>query len=94
MQVFGRFGFFLMFLGFVAGVVMAAQKVFQGQDITNSAWLYLSIFLGLGGLQLTCIGLLGEINVRTYYESQKRTIYTIRETKGLEPGSIPSEEAP
>lgn len=84
MQVFGRYGFSLMFFATLSGLWMILQKIFHNQDITNSAWLYISMFLGLGGLQLTCIGLLGEINVRTYYESQKRTIYTIREIRGLE----------
>ena len=36
--------------------------------------------LGLAGIQLFCFGLLGELLIRTYHESQDRPIYRIRET--------------
>ena len=36
--------------------------------------------LGLAGIQLFCFGLLGELLIRTYHESQGRPIYRIRET--------------
>ena len=79
MQVFGKWGFATIAVGFVAGLVTLGQKVFGGQDVTDNAWLFVSMFFSLGGLQLICMGLLGEINVRTYYESQQKPIYTIRE---------------
>jgi hypothetical protein len=33
----------------------------------------------LGGIQLTGLGFLGEINMRTYYETQRKPIYVVRE---------------
>lgn len=79
MQVFGKWGMAAMATGFGAALVTLAQKVWQGQDVTDNAWLFIAMFFSLGGLQLIGMGLLGEINVRTYYESQQKAIYTIRE---------------
>ena len=65
----------------LAGLRTLILKVFPPhQDVTGNPWMYISIFFLLGGLQLICMGLLGEISIRTYYESQKKPIYTIRET--------------
>jgi hypothetical protein len=44
--------------------------------------LLLGILLILVGVQLITMGLLGEIMVRTYYESQRKPIYVIKETVG------------
>jgi glycosyltransferase involved in cell wall biosynthesis len=88
MQVFGKWGFYAMALGLLAGVFTFILKVFPPyQDVTDHPFLYICIFFLLSGLQLIGLGLLGEINVRTYYESQHRTTYTIRETLGRSGGS-------
>ena len=79
MQVFGKWGVGALGIGFSAGLITLGQKIFSGQDVTDNAWLFVCMFFGLGGLQLICMGLLGEINVRTYYESQQKSIYTVRE---------------
>jgi glycosyltransferase involved in cell wall biosynthesis len=82
MQVFGKWGLLAMGTGVVAGGITLAEKLFYRQDVTDNAWLYVCMFFGLGGLQLIGMGLLGEINVRTYYESQNKAIYTVREIVG------------
>ena len=79
MQVFGKWGLAAMATGVGAAGITLAQKVLKGQDVTDNAWLFIAMFFSLGGLQLIGMGLLGEINVRTYYESQQKAIYTIRE---------------
>lgn len=84
MQVFGRFGVYALAGGFAAGFLSVILKVLPPhQDMTGTPWLYLSILLMLGGLQLIGMGLLGEINVRTYYESQGKQTYTVRESLGF-----------
>ncbi|GMV94440.1 MAG: dolichol-phosphate mannosyltransferase [Candidatus Hydrogenedentota bacterium] len=86
MQVFGRFGIYSLLGGFAAGTLSVVFKIFPPhQDMTDTPWLYLAILLMLGGLQLIGMGLLGEINVRTYYESQRKATYTVRETLGFPP---------
>ncbi len=85
MQVFGKWGFLSMGFGFLAGVLTIILKILPPhQDVTGNPWMYICIFFMLGGLQLIGMGLLGEINVRTYYESQNKAIYTVRETRGTE----------
>ena len=84
MQVFGKFGFLSLLIGFFAGLISAALKVFPPYlDVTDNPWMYISTLFLLGGLQLIVLGLLGEINVRTYYESQHKPIYAIRDTRGV-----------
>ncbi|MBI2425246.1 MAG: glycosyltransferase family 2 protein [Candidatus Hydrogenedentes bacterium] len=85
MQVFGKWGLYALCVGFFAGLMTLGEKLLINQDVTDNAWLFVCMFFSLGGLQLICMGLLGEINVRTYYESQKKPIYTVRERLGGSP---------
>ncbi|WP_320673906.1 glycosyltransferase family 2 protein [Prochlorococcus sp. MIT 1341] len=79
MYVFG-FGGLLA----IAGSLLASFYLFviklMGTDIGNRPLLTLALVLGLAGVQLFCFGLLGELQMRTYHESQARPIYRIRET--------------
>jgi hypothetical protein len=45
--------------------------------------LFLAMLFLLSGVQLLSIGLLGEILSRTYYESQNKPIYAVREVRRL-----------
>jgi glycosyltransferase involved in cell wall biosynthesis len=84
MQVFGRWGLYAMATGILAGTITLLEKVLYAQDVTDSVWLYVCMTFGLGGLQLIGLGMLGELSVRTYYESQNKAIYTVREVVGGE----------
>ena len=46
----------------------------------------MTIFLSLAGLQILLIGLVAELNVRTYFESQGKPPYVVKETHNLEDG--------
>ncbi len=85
MQVFGKLGIASFAVGFASGALSIGLKLFANRDVTDNPWMLVSIFFMLGGLQLICMGLLGEINVRTYYESQNKTIYTVRDTRQQDP---------
>lgn len=83
MQVFGKWGLYAITAGGAFGAIAAGLKLFvPGHNVTSNPWMYLTIFFVLGGLQLLGMGLLGEINVRTYYESQHKSIYAVRERMG------------
>jgi glycosyltransferase involved in cell wall biosynthesis len=89
MRVFGGLGLLLVALGSVSGAVSFFQKVLPPhQDVTSSPWMFIAIFLFLGGTQFISLGLLGEINIRTYFESQHKPIYTVKEK------SLPASPAP
>ncbi len=79
MHVFGFWG--LLALG--GGGAMAAALIIEkllGHDIGNRPLLTLCVLLVLTGVQLFCFGLLAELMMRTYHESQGRPIYRIRTT--------------
>mgnify|MGYP001356637977 FL=1 len=79
MYVFGFGGLIAILLSLVASSYLLALKL-MGGDIANRPLLTLAVVLGLAGIQLFCFGLLGELQIRTYHESQDRPIYRIRET--------------
>jgi len=82
MQVFGRWGVYAIALGVLSGMLSAILKILPPhQDMTGNPWMYLSIFLLLSGLQLVGMGLLGEISARTYYESQRKSVYAVQEVR-------------
>ncbi|GCE64536.1 glycosyltransferase [cyanobiont of Ornithocercus magnificus] len=79
MHVFGLGGLIAIAFSIMAGAYLLAIKML-GENIGNRPLLTLAVVLGLGGIQLFCFGLLAELLIRTYHESQNRPIYRIRET--------------
>ncbi len=79
MYVFGFGGLIAMFGSLLASTYLLVVKL-MGGDIGNRPLLTLAVVLGLAGIQLFCFGLLGELLIRTYHESQGRPIYRIRAT--------------
>ena len=79
MHAFGFFGIIVTVLGFLMGVYLTFLKLGLGQSIGDRPLLILCALLILTGVQLFCFGLLGELLMRTYHESQKRPIYRIRD---------------
>ncbi|NJL67378.1 MAG: glycosyltransferase family 2 protein [Microcoleus sp. SM1_3_4] len=82
MHVFGLLGMISMVLGTGLGVYLTVLKLGFGQIIGNRPLLILAVVLLLTGVQLFCFGLLGEVMMRTYHESQGRPIYRVREVFG------------
>jgi len=76
---FGGLGFLL----FGAGVLSAGYTLYE--KYAHNVWahrnpfLIISVFLALLGMQSLFLGLLAEIGIRTYHESQSRPIYMVRE---------------
>ncbi len=82
MHVFGLFGLLSMVLGTLLGLYLTFLKLVEGQLIGNRPLLILAVLLFVTGLQLFCFGLLAELLMRTYHESQGRPIYRVREVVG------------
>jgi glycosyltransferase involved in cell wall biosynthesis len=78
MQLFGLAGLFSSGIGFLIGVYLAALKLFTGADIGDRPLLSLAILLMILGVQFIVMGLLGEVQARTYFEVQDKPIYMIR----------------
>ncbi|AII42401.1 glycosyl transferase [Synechococcus sp. KORDI-100] len=79
MYVFGFGGLLAIVTSLIASSYLLVIKL-MGQDIGNRPLLTLAVVMGLAGIQLFCFGLLGELLIRTYHESQDRPIYRVRAT--------------
>jgi glycosyltransferase involved in cell wall biosynthesis len=82
MHGFGLFGLISLILGILLGGYLTFLKLGLGQSIGNRPLLILAVLLFLTGVQLFSFGLLAELVMRTYHESQKRPIYRVREVVG------------
>jgi glycosyltransferase involved in cell wall biosynthesis len=85
LHFFGLFGLAGIVLGTALDVFLLIKKVFFGTDLMDDhgPLLFLSMLFFLSGVQLLSIGLLGEILSRTYYESQNKPVYAVREVRRL-----------
>lgn len=77
MHLFGNTGVVVAGIGILINLYLLALKL-MGQDIWGKPLLILGILLVLGGFQLITIGIIVEIQMRTYYESQGKTPYKVR----------------
>ncbi|MBN9299566.1 MAG: glycosyltransferase family 2 protein [Filimonas sp.] len=81
MHLFGTIGFFCVFLGIIINLYLLVIKL-MGHDIWGKPLLILGLILLLGGIQLITIGIIAEINMRTYYESTEKKTYRVRKIYG------------
>jgi glycosyltransferase involved in cell wall biosynthesis len=79
LQIFGLIGFVMAMLGAAITCWLAYVKLVVGQSIANRPLLLFGILFILGGVQLVTLGLLAELQARTYHESQNKPTYVIRE---------------
>jgi glycosyltransferase involved in cell wall biosynthesis len=79
MYVFGFAGLCAMGVGMLLSLVLVLDKL-GGADIGNRPLLLVAVLLLISGVQLFCFGLLAELQMRTYHESQGRPIYRVRDT--------------
>ncbi len=82
LHVFGTVGIVSSLAGFLLGVVLVIQRQFFGIALADRPLLLLAILLLFLGIQFITIGLLAELVVRTYHESQKKPIYYVRKVLG------------
>ena len=79
MYVFGFGGISAMAIGAVLSAYLLAVKL-GGAQIGTRPLLLVAVLALITGVQLFCFGLLSELQMRTYHESQGRPIYRVRET--------------
>jgi len=82
MHVFGFAGLICLGTGLGMGLWLTGEKLLLGVDIGNRPLLQLSVLATLAGVQLFGFGLLAELQMRTYHESQRRPIYRVRHLLG------------
>ncbi|WP_319422638.1 glycosyltransferase family 2 protein [Pleurocapsa sp. FMAR1] len=82
MHVFGLGGVISLAAGIGMGAYLTIVKLFFAQNIGDRPLLILAVLLVITGVNLFCFGLVTELLMRTYHESQRRPIYRIRDVFG------------
>lgn len=77
MHLFGSIGVFMGFVGFVIEVYLLFQKII-GNDIGNRPLFYVGILLIILSIQFITTGFIAELLMRTYYGSQNKKPYNIK----------------
>lgn len=77
-HLFGIFGVLLIILGIFINIYLLIVKLGYGQDIGNRPLLIFGMMFILAGIQLFTIGIVLELLIRTYYESQNKRPYRIK----------------
>ena len=90
MHVFGPFGLLSIASGLGISVYLAFEKLVLANDIGDRPLLLLAVVLFISGIQLLSFGLLAEMVMRTYHESQQRPIYRVREVISTAPAVLPA----
>ncbi len=77
--VFGGLGLFTALMSVLFGWLVIWQKLARGTDMSGNPLLILTAVMVITTVQFILMGLLAELLVRTYHESQNRPTYVIKE---------------
>lgn len=83
-QLFGKWGIYTILAGFATGSMTLYMKVFEDFSMNRNPLFILTAFLLFMGAQFVMLGLLGELNARTYFESQGKPIYVVKDRINLD----------
>ncbi len=81
LHIFGLMGFIMGLVGTAVCGWLAWMRLFGYESIGNRPLLLFGILLVFTGVQLVTLGLLAEMQARTYHESQNKPVYVIREIR-------------
>jgi glycosyltransferase involved in cell wall biosynthesis len=82
LQFFGTVGIGGGFIGFLLLLYLSIEKLFLGRPIGGRPLLLLGALLIIVGIQFIGMGLLGEMIVRVYHETQRKPIYVLKKVLG------------
>ena len=88
-HLFGSIGIASTLAGFMILAIVTAQRFLLSMPMGNRPVVILGVMLMIIGLQFFVFGLLGEVLARTYYESQDKKIYSVRQV--LSQGGLPPD---
>ncbi len=77
------FGFLVSGASFILGVVFVIRKLAGAPNFTRGWASTIVVILFLGGIQLICIGVIGEFIGRIYDEVKQRPLYIIDRSSGI-----------
>jgi glycosyltransferase involved in cell wall biosynthesis len=84
MYLFGGMGTFLCMGGVVFGALTLYQKFVDSVKAHRNPLLLLAVFLFILGIQFILIGLVAELLIRIYYESQSKSVFIVREAWNID----------
>jgi glycosyltransferase involved in cell wall biosynthesis len=87
LHVFGVVGLVLAFIGFGLIAELGYERIVLGIRLGGRPIVLLAILLGIVGVQFVSIGLVGEMVMRTYHESQAKPIFRVREVREARVGT-------
>ncbi len=88
--LFGGAGFSLVAISLAVLLWLCVRRVIDSTSVVASPFFSVSIMIGILGFQSVLMGLIAELLMRTYHESQGKPTYTIRKTVNL----LPDEKEP
>ena len=93
LQFFGGIGLLASCAGTAIAVFLLIMKFGLGRAIMlqHGPLLLTATTLILSGIQFLSIGLMGEMLLRTYYETQRKPIYVVREVRNCRPAHASAE---
>ena len=77
-QVFGLMGVVSGGIGLLIALIMTFQRQFMGVPLSDRPMLFLAVLLIFVGIQFVSLGLIAELQARTYHESQNKPVYHIK----------------
>jgi glycosyltransferase involved in cell wall biosynthesis len=87
LHVFGVVGLVLAFIGCGLIAELGYERIVLGIRLGGRPIVLLAILLGIVGVQFISIGLVGEMVMRTYHESQAKPIFRVREVREARVGT-------
>lgn len=75
--MFGGIGFFLLILGFIS-LVIISYRVFYLHVISSTPLIFIMVVFFISGIQTILTGLLAEINIRIFFETKGKPVYTVK----------------
>lgn len=94
LQIFGLVGLMTLLPGSAICCYLVIARLFLGQALAERPLFSLGILLTVVGVQFISMGLLAEMQTRTYHESSNKPIYSIREVLDLQGAELNDELSP
>lgn len=79
LQIASLVGIAMFFISIIALIFIVVRAAIFGDPVAGWPSM-MAAFLFVGGLQLVCLGIIGQYLAKTYVETKRRPIYLIKET--------------
>ena len=90
MYIFGAVGLSSFAISGLSGCLALYRKLLEHEPFINNPLLLLCVMTAMSGMMCVLMGLLAEMIMRTFYESQGKQVYLVRETRNMDNASAVS----